>query len=160
LGDIGLLSIDIDGNDYWVWQAINVISPRIVICEYNSVFGRNNPVSVPYGEQFNRTVAHHSNLYFGASLKALCLLGEQKGYVFVGSNSAGSNAFFVRKDFALNVSAMDCQTGYVKSKFRESRNERGHLTYVSGNDRIKLIENLRVIDVEQHNEKSVKDIIS
>ena len=157
-GDIGLLSIDIDGNDYWIWQAINIISPRIVICEYNSIFGCKVPITVPYEEQFNRTDAHYSNLYFGASLKALCLLAEQKGYSFVGSNSAGSNAFFVRKDISSNLLTMDCQTGYVKSKARESRDKNGHLTYVSGDDRIKLIEHLKVFDVEKHVEKAIKEI--
>ncbi|OGB67585.1 MAG: NADH dehydrogenase [Caldithrix sp. RBG_13_44_9] len=157
-GDIGLLSIDIDGNDYWIWQAINIISPRIVICEYNSIFGCKVPITVPYEEQFNRTDAHYSNLYFGASLKALCLLAVQKGYSFVGSNSAGSNAFFVRKDISSNLLTMDCQTGYVKSKARESRDKNGHLTYVSGDDRIKLIEHLKVFDVEKHVEKAIKEI--
>lgn len=147
-GDIGLLSIDIDGNDYWVWQAINKISPRIVVCEFNSVFGSKEAVTIPYNENFDRTEAHYSNLYFGASLKALCLLAKQKGYVFVGSNTAGVNAFFVREDFSSKVQILDYQTGYVKSRFRESRDENGELTYVSGNDRIKLIQNLEVVDVQ------------
>ncbi len=158
-GDIGLLSIDIDGNDYWVWQAIDIISPRIVICEYNSIFGCREAVTIPYNQKFNRTLAHHSNLYFGASLQALCMLAEQKGYVFVGSNSAGSNAFFVRRDLSSNVLTTDCQTGFVKSKARESRDKKGRLTFVSGDDRIKLIENLKVVDLEKHTEKLIKDVL-
>ncbi|MGH7869018.1 MAG: hypothetical protein ACREP9_15625, partial [Candidatus Dormibacteraceae bacterium] len=97
-GDIGLLSIDIDGNDYWVWEAIEVISPRIVICEYNALFGPRLPITIPYQADFHRTHAHFSNLYFGASLSALFSLGQQKGYRFIGCNSSGVNAFFVRED--------------------------------------------------------------
>jgi len=57
-GDIGLLSIDIDGNDYWVWESIDIIKPRIVVCEYNSVFGGQQAVTVPYDAIFVRTDAH------------------------------------------------------------------------------------------------------
>jgi hypothetical protein len=57
-GEIGLLSIDIDGNDYWVWQAIDVISPAIVIVEYNFRFGMNKAITIPYDEYFDRAKAH------------------------------------------------------------------------------------------------------
>lgn len=93
--DLGLLSIDIDGNDYWVWEKINVVEPRIVICEYNPIFGSNRAVSVPYRADFYRTKAHYSNLFFGCSLKALVMLAEQKGYTFIGTNSNACNAFLL-----------------------------------------------------------------
>ena len=95
--EIGLLSIDLDGNDYWVWRAIDVVSPAIVVVEYNHRFGRDLAVTIPYDENFKRG-GRYPVYYFGASLKALCLLGGRKGYAFVGCNSAGNNAFFVRKD--------------------------------------------------------------
>jgi hypothetical protein len=76
--DIGLLSVDVDGNDYWIWEAIEVVNPRVVVCEYNSAFGSSKNVSVPYAEDFERTKAHYSNLYFGASLGAFCYLAEKK----------------------------------------------------------------------------------
>lgn len=59
--DIGLLSIDIDGNDYWIWEAIQSVRPRIVVIEYNSLLGLQ-PISIPYKEDFNRTSSHYSNL--------------------------------------------------------------------------------------------------
>src|SRR6267143_7311121 len=68
--DIGLLSIDIDGNEYWIWEAIHSIRPRIVIVEYNSVFGLQ-PISVPYKDDFHKLSAHYSGLYYGCSLAAL-----------------------------------------------------------------------------------------
>src|SRR5208282_419804 len=88
--DVGLLSIDIDGNDYWIWEAIQSVRPLIVIIEYNSLFGLQ-PVAVPYKEDFDRTSAHYSNLYYGASLGALQHLAHKKGYLLVGSNVLGHN---------------------------------------------------------------------
>ncbi|MEO9033274.1 MAG: hypothetical protein ABI285_08535, partial [Ginsengibacter sp.] len=69
--EIGLLHVDIDGNDYWIWKTIKVIDPTIVIIEYNSVFGFNNPWTIPYNNTFNRTKAHFSNLFWGTSLLSL-----------------------------------------------------------------------------------------
>jgi hypothetical protein len=145
-GDIGLLSIDIDGNDYWIWDSINVVNPRIVICEYNSVFGKKHNISIPYSEDFVRKKAHFSHLYFGASLRALCMLAEKRGYFFVGCNSAGNNAFFVRKDVIGNLPVVSQEEGYVASKFRESRDEHGNLNFISGENRIKLIASMSVFD--------------
>jgi hypothetical protein len=157
--DIGLLSIDVDGNDYWIWEAIAVVSPRIVIVEYNSLFGSRHAVTIPYDANFNRTRAHYSGLYFGASLPAMCRLARQKGYVFAGSNSAGCNAFFVRQDVASNIVESDCESGYVKSKFREARNEAGRLTFISDKDRIELIKDEAVLDLESGQIIRIRDIL-
>jgi hypothetical protein len=158
-GDIGLLSVDIDGNDYWVWERINVVSPRIVVCEYNNLFGPKEAVTIPYSPDFVRTRAHYSRLYFGASLKALCTLAEKKGYDFVGCDSFGTNAFFVRKDVAGKVPVVTCEQGYVKNKVRESQDSEGRLTFVSGDDRIKLIQDMPVIDVITGKQKLIKDLV-
>jgi hypothetical protein len=83
-----------------VWEAITAVDPWLVMVEYNSLFGGDCAVVVPYDSAFARFSAHFSGLYWGASLKALPLLAERKGYVFVGSNSAGNNAYFVRVDRA------------------------------------------------------------
>ena len=96
--EIGILSIDIDGNDYWVWQAIDCVQPRILILEYNALFGPDAAISVPYDASFVRSRAHYSNLFWGASLEALTRLSKQKGYALVGCNSAGNNAFYIRHD--------------------------------------------------------------
>ncbi len=156
--DIGLLSIDIDGNDYWVWKAIDVVSPRIVICEYNSLFGDRQCVTVPYKADFDRSRAHHSNLYWGASLGAFCRLAVEKGYVFVGSNSAGNNAFFVRQDVAGRLVALQPEAGYVESRFRESRNESAELTYLSGDARLMPIQDLELFDLEEGKLRQVRDL--
>lgn len=146
-GEIGLLSVDIDGNDYWVWQAIEAVRPMAVVCEYNAVFGDLHRISVPYQADFQRTRAHYSNLYFGASLPALIGLGEQKGYRFVGTNSNGCNAFFVRNDrAAVILGAMD-EVRSFPSRFREARDESGQLTFVRGGQRADIIRHLPVHDL-------------
>ena len=88
-GEIGLLSIDVDGVDYWIWRAIDAVSPAIVVMEYNHRFGPDDAVTVPYDSSFDRRAAHHSIVYFGASLAALVALGRREGYAFVGCGSAG-----------------------------------------------------------------------
>ncbi|CAN5142899.1 hypothetical protein BH23GEM2_BH23GEM2_23450 [soil metagenome] len=148
-GDIGLLSIDIDGNDYWVWKALEVISPRIVVCEYNSLFGDTHAVTVPYDPVFDRRRAHHSTLYFGASLTALRDLAADKGYAFVGCNSAGGNAFFVRNDCAGPFAALQQSAGFVAGKFRESRSPDGARTFLSGSARQMEIADCVVTELRQ-----------
>lgn len=145
-GDIGLLSVDIDGNDYWVWQTIEVVRPVVVVCEYNAVFGDVHRISVPYKADFQRTRAHHSNLYFGASLPALIHLGEQKGYRFVGTNSNGCNAFFVREDYVTAVVGLVDEIRSYPSRFREARDVSGQLTFARGAQRANVIQHLPVVD--------------
>lgn len=147
-GDVGLLSIDIDGNDYWIWESIDVITPRILIIEYNSLFGSRFPISVPYDPSFSMEQAHWSQLYFGASLPALCHLAERKGYRLVGSNRAGCNAFFVREDVLGSLQPVSAEEAYVESRFRSSRDEAGNPSYVTSHDqRRRLIASLNVCDV-------------
>jgi hypothetical protein len=144
--DLGLLSVDIDGNDYWVWEAIDSVQPRIVVCEYNSVFGLE-PVSVPYQADFQRTKAHYSNLYYGCSFTALTHLAAKKGYILAGSNLRGNNVFFVRKDIAGPFEGVDARSEYVSSHFREGRDQKGNLSYLRGAARRKAIAHLPVVDV-------------
>jgi hypothetical protein len=93
--EFDLLSIDIDRNDYWVWRGIKKYRPRVVAIEYNASLGPVAPVVVPYDPQ--ATWDGFSN-YYGASLKALEILGREKEYSLVGCNYTGVTAFFVRND--------------------------------------------------------------
>jgi hypothetical protein len=158
-GEIGLLSIDIDGNDYWIWESIDTVQPVLVIVEYNSVFGSKRAVTVPYDPAFNCTKAHPSNLFWGCSLRALYLLANQKGYAFVGSDSRGNNAYFVARNRLGSLRALTVEEGYVCSKFRESRNEEGNLTYVSGSNRLRIIEDMKVLDVETGSLLALREIL-
>ncbi|HKZ77065.1 MAG TPA: FkbM family methyltransferase [Pyrinomonadaceae bacterium] len=147
-GDIGLLSIDIDGNDFWVWRAIDVIRPVIVIIEYNHRFGPDAAVTVPYDESFNRWRSSQPLVYFGASLKALCLLAERKGYVFLGCNSNGVNAFFVRMDRKpKHFSPVSPEEGFVVGNFSELRDE--HYKIIKSEPEVerRTVLNLPLIDV-------------
>lgn len=144
--EVGLLHIDIDGNDYWIWKAIESIDPQIVIVEYNSVFGSERAITIPYFQDFQRTKYHYTNLYAGSSLLALCDLADLKGYYFVGSNSAGNNAYFVKKEFIGDLKVLSAAEGYVSSKFRESRDERGNLSYLRSNERLTAIRGLPVFN--------------
>lgn len=145
-GDLGLLHIDIDGNEYWVWDAITVVSPVIVIVEYNSVFGADKSWTIPYKANFYRGDAHYSGLYFGVSVLSLCDLAEKKGYTFIGCNSNGNNAYFVRNDKIKGLQPVNAAEGYVLSQFREGRDKQGNLTYINGSDRLKEIKGLEVFN--------------
>lgn len=157
-GDIGLLSIDLDGNDYWVFEAIRVVTPRVVVAEYNSLFGADAAVTVPYDPSFVRDKKHWSWLYWGASLAALTKLAVEKGYALVGGNRAGNNAFFVRRDVLGEIPEISVTQAYSPSRFRESRDRAGELSYVSGHERqLRLVSEMPLIDVESGLEVTVAE---
>ncbi|MFK7694087.1 hypothetical protein [Paenibacillus sp. HJGM_3] len=89
-----LLSIDIDGNDYWVWQALSGYRPRVVVIEYNAAYPPPRRMVVRYNPDFQ----WNGTTYYGASLSSLAELGKQLGYALIGTDSRGVNAFFVRRD--------------------------------------------------------------
>ncbi len=157
-GEVGLLSVDIDGNDYWVWQAIDVINPVIVICEYNSLWGAENAVSTPYDASFIRSNKHYSNLYYGASIKALNDLAISKGYSLVGGNSAGNNVFFVRNDMMGSIASVTVESAWVQSQFRESRDSQGNLTYLDFEARRALLGDMPLVDVNTGQTIKVRDL--
>ena len=149
--NIGLLHIDLDGNDYHILKEIDLskLNPSIIIMEYNSVFGKDRQITVPYDKNFVRTKAHFSNLFWGASLPALNYAAIKKGYSMVGCNLAGNNAYFVRKDL-LNekVKELSIDKAYKESKFRESRNKDYSLSYIAGKERLEIIKGLEVLNIE------------
>ncbi len=157
-GDIGVLSIDVDGNDYWIWDAIRGIQPRIVVCEYNSLFGSERPVTVPYDPGFERRQAHPSQLYFGASLPALCRLAEQKGYRFVGCNGAGVNAFFVRELLAEGLPSPSWSEGFVATSVRQALDAEGRLTGEDALASRARLDDLPVWDCELGREVPLREV--
>ena len=149
-GDIGLLSIDIDGNDYWVWEALTAVSPAIVVIEYNARFGPERAVTVPYDANFVRSKAHYSMIYYGASLRALWLLGRRKGYALVGCYAAGNNAFFVRKDLLPpSLPEQPPERAFVPARFREARDERGELALLDASQEEEILRGLPLVEVEE-----------
>lgn len=110
-GEIDLLSIDIDYNDYWIWKAIEVLRPRVVVIEYNATLRPPLSLVVPYEPERHWDGSN----YFGASLGALVRLGQSKGYRLVGCNFSGANAFFVRNDL--------CETHFLEPATAEEHYE-------------------------------------
>lgn len=144
-GEIDVLSLDVDGNDYWFWEVIECIDPRIVVIEYNATFGPNSRVSVPYEANFIRYDMHSSGFYHGCSLSAIEHLGMAKGYRLVGVDETGVNAFLVKESLCPEVptvSATDCfkdNLGRVKYK------------NINREQQFELIKEMPLIDVSKQN---------
>ncbi len=95
-GSIDLISLDIDGIDYWLWQKLEAVDPRVVVVEFQSLWPAETSVTVPYDPEFQRLKIHPD--YFGASLAAFVKLAQKKGYRLVGCNKHGFNAFFIKNE--------------------------------------------------------------
>jgi hypothetical protein len=91
-GLIDLLSLDMDGMDYWVWKAITIIEPQVVVCETHNPIPPDRALTVPYDPKF----LFDSENYRGASLGAMTKLGREKGYRLIGTHRFGFNAFFIK----------------------------------------------------------------
>lgn len=92
-GEIDLLSLDMDGVDYWVWKAIDAISPRVVVAEIQSLWRWEASVTVPYAPDFRAEFLDGFGLYAGASLPAFVKLGEKKDIVWSDLSGTGSMPF-------------------------------------------------------------------
>lgn len=139
--DIDLLSIDVDGNDYWFWETLTCISPRVVCIEYNAGLGPDLSATVPYDDDFERFSKHPSGFFYGASLAALALLGERKGYYLVNCDSTGTNAFFLREDLAID----DLPQKSVREAYRPHANWLGR--GISEADQLDIMDSMPYIRV-------------
>lgn len=96
-GEVDLFSLDIDGIDYWVWEALSVIDPRVVVVEFNNLWEADAAVSVPNDPMFKAEYNSPQGAdYSGASLGAFMKLAARKGYRLAACQRYGYNAFFVR----------------------------------------------------------------
>ncbi len=100
-GEIDLLSLDMDGVDFWVWKAISCVRPRVVVLEFNDCIPADVSVAIPYDREFVVTPTKPG--YLNASLAAWVKLGREKGYRLIGINRNAVNAFFVRDDLGLDL---------------------------------------------------------
>jgi len=129
-GEIDLLTIDIDGIDFWVLDAIHVVWPRVVIVEINPIFGERS-ITIPYKDNFIKG----NDDYYGASLMAYYKMMTKKGYRLIGTNSYGFNAFFIREDIARGtiqtVYPEDCRSHlrFKEDYYVDGFNRISHLTY-------------------------------
>ena len=144
----GILSIDVDGIDYHLYEALGDWRPALLIVEYNAMFGPRATVSVPYDPAFVRHQKHHSGLYWGASLGAFQHLAAARGYSLVGVNSPSTNAFFVRDDLLWSPgAARSVEDVHRYPSFRDARNEQGELSFPTLAERRRLIADLPLVDV-------------
>jgi hypothetical protein len=148
-----ILSLDIDGNDYWVLDALLLGSrPKILIVEFNAYFGDKKAVSIPYDPDFVRGRYHYSHLVFGASLKAFCIL-TASSYRFIGTNLHCNNAYFIRHEHvhlmpdSFQLPNIDCLSKYTQNYTRESRRQDGSLSYPTSADRLDLIKDCMLVDL-------------
>ncbi len=110
-GDIDFLSMDIDGNDYWVLKELNLDKIKLVCCEYNPFFGNNVSVTIKYNENHY----HKGDFYFGASLQAFTNLFKEKKFELIAVDSSGTNAFFINKNNLSDFEVLDSKKSFKNS---------------------------------------------
>ena len=138
--------------DYFVKMEDNIIESYLRKYSVPKIKGRitagklkwRGIALVETNKEFVRTKYHYSNLYWGSSLLSLCDLAQEKGYSFIGCNSNGNNAYFIRNDKRKELKILTAHQGFVMSKFRESRNKQGGLTYLSGHQRLEAIRGMDI----------------
>jgi hypothetical protein len=156
-GKLGLLSVDIDGVDYWVLEQIK--NPcDIIVVEYNAMFG-NAFVSVPYDPAFVRLEKHWSGTYWGASLAAFRFLLEARDYTYVVTNSVGTNAFFVANEHAQKILSRMDDVKTWPCKMREARLQNGALAYKTYSEMRQEINHLPVVNVRAGNVETVLEAL-
>lgn len=154
---LGLLSVDIDGVDWWVLKQIDR-EADIVIVEYNDFFGEA-AVSVPYKPDFVRGREHWSNVYWGASLNAFRHLLEGRGYAFVGTNSNGTNAFFVHADHASKCTAAIRSKTNHPCQLRDTRNKDGSMANRPYREFIAEVQHLPVVLIDEEREVPLAGVL-
>jgi hypothetical protein len=157
---VDLLSIDIDGVDYWIWKAYTASRPSVVVIEFNALFGPEARVTVPYQSNFKQA-DKVSGVYYGASLAALAHLGYEKGYTFVGSTTTGVNAFFVRDDVAplLGWQALPGEV-WRDPRYASVRNSDGDLLAIRDREKkLLLAAELNLFDLDSNELRTVRDCL-
>jgi len=112
---LGVLSVDIDGNDYWILEGLMPTKPNVIAVEYNASLGLNS-ITVPYDPAFERNANHCTGWYHGASITALVKLCARYGYKLVAVSTSGGNAFFTPE--ANELPSLDPVTAYRENSLR------------------------------------------
>jgi hypothetical protein len=129
--DPDVLSLDIDGNDFYVAKALleGGIRPKIFVVEYNSAFGPERSVTIAYKDDFVFTEAHSSHLYYGVSISGWRNWFKEQGYRFVTVERNGINAFFVDAalfdpEFLTKLRPLDfAENQFQRRRFRKTSEE-------------------------------------
>ena len=152
LGPIDLFSLDIDGVDYWIASSVlSECSPSLVVVEFNSYFGPDAKVTMPYTPNFSRTSYHSSNLLFGASLRAFVDLLSDHSYTFLGTNLFCNNAYFVHSSltpqFSLRIPDTLDLSIFTANYAREGLDADGKFTYISSSKTLRSLASAQVVDL-------------
>lgn len=161
LGGVDIVSLDIDGNDYWVAQSLDLTGVQIVVVEYNAAFGPDWSVTVPRDDQFDRASAHFSWVYYGGSLRAFVDLLAAKGFTFVGTNKANNNAFFLNTvpdalPFALPGPELSM---FTDVRIREARTSTGELDLEHPAVVLRRSPELALVDVVTGNPTTIGEVL-
>ena len=151
LKNLDLFSLDIDGTDYWVIEKLPKDFSKIVVLEYNPIFGSKLKLTVPNLKNFNRSKYHYSNLCFGASIKAMVDIMNKKNFVFIGTNLTNCNAFFILNELcekiSINIPNEEDLLKYTNVKFKVLKNLNGKLVNI---DELKNeIDSVNVYDLDK-----------
>ena len=112
---IDFLSIDVDGNDYWLWKSIEYINPKVCCFETHNVIPSDLSLTIPYDPSFNCWTSENPD-FRSVSLAAMVNLSKKKGYTLVGAHRHGFNVFFVRNDLLGDFLA-ECPVEIVHDNF-------------------------------------------
>ena len=149
----GIISVDIDGNDYHILQELdlNRYNPEVIICEYNALFGPERTISIPYDSKFVRSPKIGNNIYYGCSLNALKKLLNKRNYSLIYCTNAGNNAYFLRNDLCQNIKINDLNSNiklFKSNYFFETRNRSGKLVKIDKNSLFSELNKLPFYDTE------------
>jgi len=126
-----LLSIDVDGNDYWIWKSLSLFRPKVVVIECNSLYAPPHKWVLPYDAAFR----WNGDWHFGASLAALEALGRELGYALLGCDKSATNAFFVHNDLldAVGFPRVSSERAYAAAtRFAHFSRSKAGMPYANG----------------------------
>lgn len=157
--DADIFSIDIDGIDYWILEKVlPKLNSKLIIIEYNPLFGGLKEVSIPYDKKFNRTDYHQTNLCWGASLLAYYNLLEKYNYKFIGSNLNNHNGFWIHsnnlKNFKIDPIKKDDLHNFTNSYSLET------FDILEKKDKLLAIKDCLLVDLVDHKIKTVGSIFN
>ena len=155
--NFNLLSLDVDGIDYWILKNIDLDRSDIAVVEYNPLFGADHSLTIPDINNFDRN--NYRKFFYGASLRAMIDLMNSKNYFFVGANKACNNAFFINKrnqHLFTNIT-LENLNEYTNFKFRELKKNNPSKNKIS--NLIKLIEDFEIFELKTKKLMKIKDLM-
>ena len=162
IGQPDIVSIDLDGQDYWILEQMDLTGVGVVVCEYNALFGPRATVSIKYEEGFARASEGVARVVYGASLQAFNFLLGARGFRLVGTNSAGNNAFWVRESALEHLKDVDLQQVPGPSSYdyrvREVHDASRKPSLVSGTDALRALGGAVLVDVTTGNAVAIRDL--